>query len=114
MVLEQAPVRSAPPVNLATGAVLAMVTTEPTPVIVLAAEVCPCVTVAPSEPAEPVTAHPRKLGIVTLTRLQRLTLNETASAGKLSDHRHLKTRSMMTDSADLMESILYLNNMLSC
>ena len=84
MVLEQAPVRSEPPVNLATGAVLAMVTTEPTPVIVAAAEVCPCVTVAPNEPAEPVTAHPRKLGIVTLTRLQRLTLNETASAGNFS------------------------------
>ena len=62
MVLEQVPVRSEPPVNLATGAVLAMVTTEPTSVIVAAAEVCPCVTVAPNEPAEPVIAHPRKVG----------------------------------------------------
>lgn len=89
IVLEHVPVRSGPPVNFATGALLAMVTTDPIPVMVAAAEVWPWV-VVPTAPDEPVTAHPRKFGIVTLTREQRLALKDTASTDSVSHRNKLR------------------------
>jgi len=58
---------------------------EVEPAKVEPADVEPCVVeTAVTPPETDVTAHPRKFGIVILTRAQRLKLNDTASATTLS------------------------------